>query len=173
MAQRAPIAWSPHDLTIRPASPDDLALLTRALGEAAYFTDRLTRQNADRGELLVALRADRPVGHVYLGWEPPDEPEIRDHLPGVPVLHHLQVLGPYRRRGIGTMLLTVAEQRLSRRGHRRIALAVEESNTDATRLYVRLGWRNWQHGQVACQSRDDDGSVEICAILTKALSRQP
>jgi hypothetical protein len=149
MPHGEPIAWSPHDLTIRPAHPDDLALLTRALGEAAYFTDRLTRQKADRGELLVALRADRPVGHVYLGWEPPDEPEIREHLPGVPVLQRLEVHGPYRR----------------------IALAVEESNTDATPLYVQLGWRKWQYGQVACQAPDSD-AIEICDLLTKALGRQ-
>ena len=168
MALEGRFAWPMSDLTVRPANPDDLELLTSALGDDEYFADRLARQHAGRGELLVAWLNNSPVGHIYLWWEQPDEPEIDRHLPGVPVLQHLHVHVRQRRQGIGTQLLIAAERRLRRRGHRQIALAVAVVNVDAARLYRRLGWRTWRFGPVECRARDTTlGPVEVCDIFVR------
>ena len=89
------------NLEIRPASDDDLASLVAALGERHWFTDRLVRQQRGGGVVLVAWLEGRPVGELFLDFEPAKEPEVRRHLPGVPQLDHLEVLGPFRGRGSG------------------------------------------------------------------------
>ncbi|HJW63533.1 MAG TPA: GNAT family N-acetyltransferase, partial [Actinomycetes bacterium] len=62
------------------------------LGQRHFFTDRLARQQDGRGVLLVAWLDGRPVGDVFLDRGPADQPEVRHHLPGVPMLDHLEVL---------------------------------------------------------------------------------
>jgi GNAT superfamily N-acetyltransferase len=174
MGHDEPCTSPPNDLLVRTAEPRDLEAMTRAMGDADYFADRLARQDAGRGQLLVALLSGQPVGHVYLGWEQPDEPELRRHLPDVPILQHLLVLGPHQRRGIGTRLMRAAERRLRGRGHHRIALAVEESNVGVVRFYDGLGYQDWRLGQVRCRPRDVDmrsSAVEICFVLVKAISK--
>ena len=79
---------------IRPASDAELATLVGVLGERHWFTDRLARQQRGGGVLLVAWLDGRPVGEVFLEYEPATEPEVRRQLPGVPRLGHLEVLGP-------------------------------------------------------------------------------
>jgi GNAT superfamily N-acetyltransferase len=109
---------------IRPGSAADLAALVAVLGERHWFTDRLARQQRGGGVVLVAWLDGRPVGDVYLDCEPAEEPEVRRHLPGVPRLDHLEVPGPFQRRGIGTALVRAAEDTARRLGHERIALGV-------------------------------------------------
>ena len=158
----------------RPARDEDLAALVEELGQEQFFTDRLARQAAGHGLLLTAWQEDRPVGDVYLWWEPAEEPEIREHLPGVPLLNHLEVHPTFRKHGIGTGLTTAAERELAARGFSEVALAVEEGNTDAMRLYERLRYREWPHGKVVCLTHPEDGrprAVEICHVLVKDLSQ--
>jgi GNAT superfamily N-acetyltransferase len=133
---------------VRPGSDADLAVLVAVLGERHWFTDRLARQQRGGGVLLVAWLDDRPVGEVYLDCEPAKEPEVRRHLPGVPVLDHLEVLGPLWGRGIGSALVCAAEDAARQLGHERIALGVGLVNSGARRLYERLGYVDWGHGTV-------------------------
>lgn len=160
---------------IRKARQDDLDALILALGQWRYFSDSLARQRAGLGTLLVAWLDMVPVGSVYLRTEPADEPELREHLPGVPLLNHLEVCEERRNRGTGTRLLAEAERLLRVRGHRRVALAVEVNNIDALRLYLRLGYRDWGHSRIVCTCdlppagggafRD----TETCHVLVKRL----
>ena len=104
-----------------------------------------------------------------------DEPEIREHLPGVPRLIHLEVLGQLQGRGVGTALIHAAEDLARSSGHDRIALAVGLDNRNARRFYERLGYVDWGHGTVVVtwRERDHDGlpvrSSEICDVLVKVL----
>jgi RimJ/RimL family protein N-acetyltransferase len=77
----------------------------------------------------------------------------------VPELGHLEVLGPFRRRGIGTALIRAGEDTPRRLGHERLALGVGVDNAAARRLYERLGYVDWGHGTVVgtWQERDHDG----------------
>jgi GNAT superfamily N-acetyltransferase len=125
--------------------------------------------------LLLAWLDGRPVGDVFLATEPADEPEVRRHLPGVPRLIHLEVLGSYQRRGIGTALIRAGEDTARQLGHEWLALAVGVENPDARRLYLRLGYADWGHGTVVGTwvERDRDGppvtQSEVCDVLVKRL----
>lgn len=160
------------DLHIRPARTGDLAALVEELGQRRFFADRLERQASGRGLLLTAWQDDRPVGDVYLWLEPAEEPEIREHLPGAPLLTHLEVRREHRRRGFGTELIRAAEQELADRAHEQVVLAVERDNDRALRLYHRLGYREWDHPPIRCYAladRNGNREEEICRIMVKRL----
>jgi predicted N-acetyltransferase YhbS len=171
-----PTARPLGDLVIRPADPGDLTTLADVMGDREFFDDRISRQLDERGLLLTAWEDGQVVGDVYLWWEPADEDEVREHKPGVPVLNHLQVVAGRRNLGIGTRLVRAAEQLLRDRRHEQVVLAVELDNVGAARLYDRLGFRDWNHGQVICYSDVSlpDGtrksSPEVCYMLTKRLT---
>ena len=112
------------DMEVREASEADLAALVAVLGQRHFFTDRLARQHGGGGVLLAAWLDGRPVGDVFVDCGPAEEPEVRRHLPGVPMLVHLEVLGRLQRRGVGTALIQAGEDTARRLGHRRLALAL-------------------------------------------------
>jgi GNAT superfamily N-acetyltransferase len=161
-------------LEIRPGSTDDLAALVAVLGQRHYFTERLAQQQRG-GVLLVAWLDGRLVGDGFLSCEPADEPEVRQHLPGIPQLGHLEVLRPLWRRGIGTALIRAAEDTARQLGHELLALAVGVDNPNARRLYKRLGYADWGHGTIVVTwvERDHDGPPvtlsEVCEVLVKRL----
>ena len=160
---------------IRPGAAADLAALVAVLGERHWFTDRLARQQQGGGVVLVAWLDGRPVGDVFLDCQPAKEPEVRRHLSGVPRLDHLEVSGPFQRRGIGTALIRAAEDTARRLGHERVALGVGLDNHGARRLYERLGYADWGHGAVVgtwVEYPDDGPPVtlsEVCDMLVKRL----
>lgn len=163
------------ELEIRSGSDADLEAFVAALGQRDYFTDRLARQQDGRGVLLAAWLDGRPVGNGFLSWEPADHPEIRRHLPDVPELGHLEVIGPLWGRGIGTALIQAAEDTARQFGHDRLILGVGVDNPDARRLYERLGYVDWDHGTIVGSwvERDHDGRPvtisETIHVLVKRL----
>ncbi|WP_327006936.1 GNAT family N-acetyltransferase [Dactylosporangium sp. NBC_01737] len=144
------------------ATEADLPALVADMPQQELLAERLLRQSRGDGQLLVARVNRRPIGMVYLWREPADEPEIREHLPEVPLIMHFEVLKEYRGNGIGTRLLQDAEQRLRDAGHSRVALGVNPKNQDAIRLYVRHGYRQWPHGDVTTDS--DEYSIYVKAL---------
>jgi GNAT superfamily N-acetyltransferase len=160
-------------LRIRPAEATDLAALTEELGQGPFFTDRLARQASGRGLLLTAwLLNNRPIGDVYLWLEEAEEEPIRQRLPHTPLINHLEIHPDHRRQGSGTKLIGVAEQVLIKLGHNLVALAVEQSNNDAMRLYLRLGYREWPYSTIECLTLADDNGfreTETCHVMIKNL----
>ncbi|PZG25889.1 N-acetyltransferase [Spongiactinospora gelatinilytica] len=152
------------DPLIRPAIYTDLTPLIRYFGQADFFFERFHRQRRGRGMLLIALRGGDVVGNVYLWWEPAEELELRERLPGVPVITHLEVRADRRNQGVGTALLAEAEHILAQRGHRHVALGVSLTNPDAHRLYARLNYVEWGHPPVRMPG-------ETFQILVKPLAR--
>ena len=167
------------DVQVRPASPEDHAVLTGTLGRGAYFAERLSQQDDGHGVLFTAWDRERPVGDVYLWLAEAEEREIRQHLPGVPLLTHLAVADGQRGRGVGTMLIDNVENLARQHGHDRIALAVRLDNPKAARLYDRLGYRDWGHQKVLCMAKEvrTCGSQVIrpekCRVLVKELTDVP
>jgi GNAT superfamily N-acetyltransferase len=160
------------NLHIRRARPTDLDVLIRELGQRRFFVDRFSRQATGLGMLLVAWRATRPIGIIYLWLEEAEEAELREHLPGTPILNHLEIHRDHRGGGTGTKLITAAERRLHKLGFEQVALAVEVTNRSAARLYTRLGYREWPHPTVKCYSLTDGRGqrhAEICRIMVKPL----
>ena len=162
-------------LQIRRGSDTDLPALVAALAQRDFFVDRLARQRAGRGLLLVAWLDGNPVGDVFLVCAPADDPKVGRHLPGVPQLTHLEVVGPLQRRGIGSALIRTAEDTARRLGHSQLALGVGTDNLDARRLYERLGYVDWGHGPIVASWEEPgrDGTPvsmsETCDMLVKPL----
>lgn len=161
---------------VRPARSADLKPFVQALGDHGFLRDRLDRQRNGLGVLFLAWLGSRPAGTVYLWLERAEEPPIRWHLPGVPLITHLEVAPELRNRGIGQALVGAVEQHLVEEGHERVALAVRTDNADAARLYARLGYQDWGHGDVTCYALRPlrGGGVleepERCHVLTKDLA---
>ncbi|WP_328450941.1 GNAT family N-acetyltransferase [Amycolatopsis sp. NBC_00438] len=164
------------ELYVRSARSADLEPFAAALGDREFLIDRLNRQRKGLGVLFVAWLRCRPAGEVYLWLEEAEEHPIREHLPGVALLTHLQVHDELRNRGVGRTLAGAAERHLRENGHERVALAVRTDNPAATRLYRRLGYEDWGHGEVVCYARttQPDGRVlhepEQCYVLVKDLA---
>ncbi|WP_414637397.1 GNAT family N-acetyltransferase [Actinophytocola sp.] len=161
------------EVEIRQAQWEDLATLARTLGQKPFFADRLTRQDNALGVLLTAWADGAPIGDVYLWLDKAEEPEIREYLPDVPLLTHLEVVLGHRNHGVGTMLIDEAENLARARKHRHIALAVAVDNDKAAKLYDRLGYLNWSREPIFCYSLDfGDGErrAELCHVLVKPLT---
>jgi GNAT superfamily N-acetyltransferase len=162
-------------VVIRPAQEADLAALVAMLADEDFFVDRLARQSEGKGVLLTAWIGNVPIGVVYLWLEDADEEEVREHLPGMPLLNHIEVHPDHRNQGVGTELLTDAETRLVKLGHDRVALAVRTDNLRVRSLYKRLSYEMWPYPAVECryEVRLPDGSrkscPEICDMLVKSL----
>jgi GNAT superfamily N-acetyltransferase len=161
-------------LGIRLADPEgDLEILARNLGQREFFADRLSQQKCGNGALLTAWWDGHPIGDAYLWLAEAEEPELREYLPGVPLLTHVEIHANYRSRGIGTRLIAAAERELVERKYTKVALAVEKNNVRAAELYSRLGYRRWRHPEVSyvrCESfGGSDESPEICHVMIKDL----
>jgi ribosomal protein S18 acetylase RimI-like enzyme len=120
-------------LTIRPMRPADVGPLAGALGWPARGV-RARWADAERGrrEMFVAEYDGRVAGSVSIN--------LHDHLPEHLHLFALDVSGALRRRGIGTALIAAVENEAKQRGYRGVWLAVGVENSDARRLYERLGY---------------------------------
>lgn len=161
--------------TVRAAAAGDLPALARSLGQRHFFADRLGRQRDGRGLLLVAWLGAEPVGDVYVWLEQAEEPELRERLPGVAMVQHLEVRDSHRNRRVGTALLLAAERALRERRHTRVALGVVPDNDRAARLYRRHGYREWPYPPITTTYEEflPDGRrrrrSEVCRIFVKDL----
>ena len=162
-------------MEIRYAAAGDLEALGAVFAsEGGFFADCLARQEVGEGVLLVAWLDGRPVGDVFLNLGPADEPEVRRHLPGVPTLVHLEVLGPFQRRGIGTALVRAGEDEARRLSHDRVALGVGLDNPGARRLYERLGYTDWGRGLTVTSWREhrrDGAPVTVTETIDMLVKR--
>lgn len=134
---------------MRPARPSDNAALAE-LDAAAWtpesgFPSVMSRTAPGRATFftadsppdahLVAVLGRRVVGYIRL--------KVPTHLPENAHVIQIQGLGVdpgARRRGVGTALMTAAEQRGRDRGMRKLSLRVLSTNHEAIALYERLGF---------------------------------
>jgi GNAT superfamily N-acetyltransferase len=107
----------------------------------SVLADRLGRLLA--GPHTIAILAGRPaVGVAVLTFRPNvwyDGP--------VALLDELYVVPQQRNRGIGTVLLRVAEETVRQRGGELLEINVDGQDTDARRFYERHGYTHTQPGQ--------------------------
>jgi len=163
------------DISIRPAAGADLPAIIEALGQQHFFAERFRRQQDGRGVLLVAWLDGRPVGDVYVWLERAEEWQLREHLPGIPLLNHLEVVDGMRNRAIGTAIVEAAERLLAAQGFKQVALGIRLDNAGAARLYERLGYAEWEHGHIETSyvvflaDGQEDREPEMCRILVKDL----
>ncbi|MCW5853622.1 MAG: GNAT family N-acetyltransferase [Anaerolineae bacterium] len=150
---------APPSLTIRPATPSDLAAIGRlgALlvqihhdfdpqrfiaarpgteqGYASYLKGQIKTPNV---VVLVAERNGEVVGYTYAGVEGWDYMALRGPAG---VLYDIVVDPDQRGHGIGRMLLDATLAALKARGAPRVVLSTAEGNEEAQRLFTRAGFR--------------------------------
>jgi GNAT superfamily N-acetyltransferase len=94
----------------------------------------------DQGEILclVAHVGGRVAGYVKIVWRP-DYPPLRDE--GIPEIQDLNVLEEFRRQGVTSRLLDVAETEVAKRTSRvGIGVGLHPGYNAAQRLYVLRGY---------------------------------
>jgi ribosomal protein S18 acetylase RimI-like enzyme len=126
---------------------------------------QLARVAAGEADYLVACPpSGLPVGTAGIDYAP---------VPGTGIIHQVAVHGALQSCGIGTLLMSAAEDRISARGCAEARLTVEHSNPRARALYERLGY-------VACGDEpgewDEDGPDgtvtryrTMCTVMRKPL----
>lgn len=132
------------DVEIRPAVARDLPALATWSGQV----DPVFRPALESKDhlLLVALANGRfPIGHVLID------------LSGI--VSHLLVLAGFRDQGLGTALMSLAEDavRAHRAGH--VTLMVEKTNEAAIRLYERLGYLRVDESSTTWEDPMPDGTM--------------
>ncbi len=146
---------TPPRLTLRPARPDDLAFLLRAVGRLSEFgpppwrtPDELVEGEAravrrflsappEGTSVQVAVGdADDPLGFVYLE-------RVRDYFTEEEHGHVgiLAVAADAEGRGVGGALMRSAEAWARASGYRRLTLTVFDGNRHARDVYEKLGYR--------------------------------
>jgi GNAT superfamily N-acetyltransferase len=110
---------------------------------------------------LIAWLDDAPVGNLCLILDGPDNIHARDGLVAGPEINAFDVVPQLRNRGIGSRLIAAAEHLARDLGHTATVLGVEVDNHSAHRLYRRLGYRDWPHGETRdSYTWTDDGGIE-------------
>jgi GNAT superfamily N-acetyltransferase len=132
-------------LTIGLCRAKDLALLRTHIptpGQPERHATRFERQQHGHSTFLIAWMDDLPVGAGEIFWRGCVAPEINQDYPDCPELNGLDVWPPeLRSKGIGTALIAAAEKLTQQRGYHRIGLGVEDGNSRAAALYLRLGYQ--------------------------------
>ena len=121
--------------SLEPSWPEGQAVVDEYL---AY----LDREVAARdGAVFMAEVGARTAGFICVVsatcGDSPDDPAVFAWV------HDLFVRPEYRRRGVATALMAVAESFLRSRGARELRLGVIDRNADARVLYRRLGFRDY------------------------------
>ncbi|MFI9384618.1 GNAT family N-acetyltransferase [Kutzneria sp. NPDC052558] len=132
-------------VTIRPCQEQDLVLLRAYIptpGQPDRHDKRFERQQSGRSTFLIAWAGDLPVGAGEILWNGCDAPEINQHYLDCPELNGLDVWpAELRSQGIGTAIISAAEDLARQRACHRIGLGVDDHNPRAAALYLRLGYQ--------------------------------
>ena len=99
---------------------------------------------------LIATGDSDVVGYVAIVWES-NYAGFRSR--GIPLLHQIAVGGPWRRRGVATLLMDAAEQLARDRGIATLGITVGlfDDYGPAQRMYGRRGYI--PDGRGACQGQ--------------------
>ena len=160
-------------VTFRPAERDDLPKLEWH-GEYTHFRrvfrNTFEEQRTGRRLMLLADVNGYPIGQVFIQLENADDWWRNGRHA---YLYSLRVMDIFQRHGIGTSLIQEAERLLRDRDYDSISIAVAKDNSNARRLYERLGYAIVAEDSGRWQYVDHEGRTrhvsEPCWILEKWL----
>jgi GNAT superfamily N-acetyltransferase len=131
-------------LDIRPLKAGDAQVLDAGFAEmgwtkpASQYVRYLDEQASGSRTTLVAEWEGRVAGYVTIVWESQD-PVFRERR--IPEVKDLNVLKPFRRKGIGNGLMESAEAAIAERGQvAGLGVGLHSGYGSAQRLYVRRGY---------------------------------
>ena len=163
-------------VTVRRFRAGDLPRLLLGAGprDRSHHVERSHMHQRGEATYLLAWDGDRLCGRATLFHRSKYDP-VHAALGHLPELNALEA-SP-RGRGTGSLLIAAADEHAAALGAHRIGLAVERENLRARRLYERLGYVEWEYGDVVdrWQERDVDGAVvgehaDLCSYLIKELT---
>ena len=152
---------------IETATTNDVLDCVTEAADQRFFLNRL-RRGARRGRAFLAFDGSTPVGYVYLRFEEAEEPELRDLLPGTPLIQRLRVLPEHRLQGIGRELVAAVEETARRKHRHRIALGVDVHRPRPIGFYEKIGYQEWPYGRLQTFN-EETGEPEYCRIFVKDL----
>jgi GNAT superfamily N-acetyltransferase len=168
-------------ITIKPAEEYQLDLLEKEFSPgnlSKYHYKRYDVQKRGDGVYLIAWYHTTPVGHFLLYWSGPHDACVTQYI-DVTYNAHLEAgatKGEYRRKGVATALIQEAERLAKERGCTQIGLEVGSTdNPVAKRLYEKLGYVDWGHGEflISWEYIDKNGNKgiesEVVTYLQKKL----
>ena len=168
-------------ITIKPAEASQMDLLEQVFAPGSlskHHSKRYEVQKRGEGVYLIAWHDHTPVGHFLLRWSGPADACVM-HYVDVTQSAFLEAGGTrvaYRRKGVATALIREAERLSKEKGCSQIGLEVGSTdNPDAKRLYERLGYVDWGHGEflISWEYIDRNGNTgtesEIVTYMYKPL----
>ncbi|HFQ93343.1 MAG TPA: GNAT family N-acetyltransferase [Anaerolineae bacterium] len=131
-------------LDIRPLRESDPEIISAAFTKIgwdkpiAQYEQYLEEQRMGSRSVLVATIAGKFAGYVTINWQSYYAPF---RAAGIPEIQDFNVLPHFRRRGIGTALLTRAEKLVAQRSSVvGIGVGMHSDYGNAQRLYVKRGY---------------------------------
>ncbi len=137
---------SHHELiNLRPLNENDIPTIVSEFAKhnwpkpAATFQNYLTEQTNNTRCVWVAFYQTHFAGYVTLKWDSPYPPFNKQ---GIPEIMDLNVLPPYQKKGIGSILIDTAEIEATKRT-KRIGLGVGlyPGYGNAQKLYIARGYQ--------------------------------
>jgi ribosomal protein S18 acetylase RimI-like enzyme len=133
-----------EEFIIRPVEERDLQALEWD-GAYRHFRRlfRRTFEDMRLGKRLLLMvenrRSGEMVGQVFIQWNSSDPRFADGKRRGY--LYALRIKPAYRKRGLGSRMISAAEAALRRRGMDTASIGVEKNNPRARALYERQGYR--------------------------------
>ncbi len=148
-------------LTVRPACPEDAALLLELFGGLAEYEHLEHELKATEAQLREALFGERPAAEALIAERPArgDHPEAKPQALGYALffptflsflastgvwLEDLFVRVEHRGEGVGRALLEAVAARVVQRGGERLEWAALDWNEPALGFYRRVGARTME-----------------------------
>ncbi|MDP9315597.1 MAG: GNAT family N-acetyltransferase [Chloroflexota bacterium] len=131
------------NFVIRKMMANDVDSIARAFAHWKKRREQYERYWKENEEgkrvTLVAVSGEHVVGYTNIIWQP-DYPPFQ--AAGIPEINDLNVLAEFQKQGIGTALITEAEQIALQHGHNvmGIGFGLTANYGAAQRLYPQLGY---------------------------------
>jgi len=156
-------------IEIKPLEEENLELLEKEFSidaSSGHHRKRLERQNKKEGVYFIAWHNNSPVAHFLLHWSGPKNGSVTKYMDitKTAYLEAGRTKKEYRRKGVATRLIQKAERLAKKYGCTAIGLEVGSTdNPDAKRLYEKLGYKDWGHGEftISWEYIDKDGKKGI------------
>jgi ribosomal protein S18 acetylase RimI-like enzyme len=131
-------------VTVRPLAESELGAVEQRFpgGPLAKHRSRLACQEVGDAVYLIAWLAGVPVGHVLLRLGEAQDELVVSRVGNCAHLEDLAVVPERRSRGIGSRLLTAAEEAARGHGFEQVGLSVAVSNAFARGFYSRRGYKD-------------------------------
>lgn len=141
MKRKAPITDA---LSIRELSAEDPARISAAFARMGWnkpveqYERYLEEQREGTRDVIVAEVGDAFAGYLTIRWKT-DYPFFRER--GIPEVQDMNVIADFRRRGVATRLMDVAESRIAERSDiAGIGFGLSPGYNAAQRMYVLRGY---------------------------------